>query len=508
MSSNFSGLSAAVLSLLTVWCCAFSLAKSRDSIAGTEPLGFQRFFKAYGELSLTRLQGENQRLQTLQEAATNEDIHQGSLFVTPSLNHLMRVSPDLPAPNTIRNRSTDIRGGYRQSFSSGTTVELRGQKFFEQSNPLFSAVDQDLSINLAQDLVRNSLGYGRRVQRQLGQAQRLQADEAFRQSELEVCSEAFDLYVNAYTLQQRTNLLRSLFADSQNSYNKLKGQQRQGLIHEVDALSSKNDFLNLQSQLLSAEQELVNGKNQLAIYLPPSQMSALVIPTPEKQMPSMDQVLKEAQNSPVLGPPSDPSAVESSPTSENLRLRAAQRQQQTGELNVTLQKQSTLPELTLNLTMGAREGRFAPGGVPTGFQENYLAASVDWRWPLFQKGASASYRTALAQLKNAKIQQSVLKQNLKVELENLLATEELLKKQLQLSQDQLKDLQRKARLALKQMNSGRIEYETYLLHKNAVRTLQLETLNLQGREWRNRFNIQRFLASMTSSFCSLKAVSL
>gem|GEM_PF-4719086 len=216
---------------------------------------FQQFFKAYGTLSLSRIEGENRRLNTLQQAQNNLDVAQGEFFVTPSLNHLKRRFPETPGANDISNRSVDIQGGYRQAFSTGTQLELRGQKFLERSNPLFTAIDSDYSFRVSQDLIRNRFGRGLRAQKKLGMNQVAQAKEDFRQSELSICSEAFDLYVDAHALQNRLELLQAQFNDSERSYRKMKRQQRKGLIHEVDALSSKNDFLDIQSQLLGAKQE-------------------------------------------------------------------------------------------------------------------------------------------------------------------------------------------------------------------------------------------------------------
>jgi len=82
--------------------------------------------------------------------------------------------------------------------------------------------------------------------------------------------------------------------------------------------------------------------------------------------------------------------------SKTLRVQRAERQIQSEQIALTQQKQNTLSDLKLNFQLGTKEGRFNQGPANSIlFSENYLGVSLDWKWPLFQKGADSSYRTAI-----------------------------------------------------------------------------------------------------------------
>ncbi|MCJ8276828.1 MAG: hypothetical protein HRT44_03950, partial [Bdellovibrionales bacterium] len=135
---------------------------SSTALASTT-LNFNDFLNEYQTKSTRVLDAQQNLAQAERTQQSQTDYWQSRLSLNPELNFEERITESSPQIITP-NRNQKFSATYTQTAPSGTTVELSGVEFIEQSNPLLSSLDSAYSAKITQDLSRNAFGLTQRSQ--------------------------------------------------------------------------------------------------------------------------------------------------------------------------------------------------------------------------------------------------------------------------------------------------------------------------------------------------------
>jgi|GEM_PF-2827198 len=446
--------------------------------AGSPQLNFGRFLNAYLEGSTSSLQAQQNFAQATQQSQISQDVSTGELSAQPTLSHEKRVIPAIPSLNTY-NRALDVQGTYTQDFSTGSQVQVRAQEFIEQSNPLFQAYDRSTSVGLNQDLYNNGFGYEQRRRRRQGKLQGLIAQLELRQAQVGVCEEAFNLYTDAYVQQQRWKILEAQLKDAGKALANSRRLFRQRLMNRVDLLSSESDYIQTKNDVDQALQVLKNGQQQIAIYIEGGMSADAHLESPANYL-----------------------QTKAAPQDEDpLLIALAKNRVASSEIGIERAKSQARNNLDLGVELGHREGRRIGDAGFNRFTEDYVAANMKFSIPTFNKSNPANINFALKTQRNAILSKILAERTQLTQIKNLQALVKLFNSQVTSSEKRLKLLKEKEDLAYNRMKSGRLEFENYLLHRDAFRTHQINHLLLLKDLWTNRFLVLKESASANTPFC-------
>lgn len=444
----------------------------------TNSLSFESFLSQYQKKNMTSLKARQKLSLAEKLKDQNTDFWQSRLIANPQMNFLDRrfVSGNQP---DIYNRSQSIAGSFWQSFPTGTSLEVRGQKFLEVQNPLLSALDHSRSAKISQDLIRNSFGLSQRVGIDKARVDFHIAGLEYRQALVSACQEAFNLYTETYIQQEILLLFKSQLNDAKKIDRLYRRLYRNRLINKINKISSQSDFINTRLQVEMEEQKLLNNKRRMEVYLSESAGPGFQLQTPS-------------------------SFLKAFPDSEGERTLTetlVTQQLTSWDFEVERRRSDRWTDMQLSLEVGDRTGRLGFGGRLSVFNENYLLASLKMSFDLINQSEDADLRNAIKN-KNALFRQKKITEKIqKTRIQNLLATGKLIKGQVARQKEQIRLLKEKMALAFGQMKKARLDFEQYLLHKNAYLNQKKNFLNLQKDLWLNQFEVQKEFSHIRPQFC-------
>ena len=176
-------------------------------------LSFNQFLKEYQQKSRQALSAEQNLARSLNTRTQSTDQWKSRLTATPQLGFTERQF-ESGGGSDISNRSQSITGKFSQSLPTGTNLEVNAQKFIENQNPLFQSIDRSYSLKVSQDLIKNSFGRSQRALRRKADLDYQVAKLNYRQSKVQSCEEAFNLYSDTFIQQEITQLLQSQLKDA------------------------------------------------------------------------------------------------------------------------------------------------------------------------------------------------------------------------------------------------------------------------------------------------------
>lgn len=466
------------LTFITTCITTCLLLVGQTSLAAAK-LPFHTFLKEYQKKSGAILQAQQNLSRSEFSRDSNSDQWQSRLTATPEINFLGRNFDDSSFDN-ISNRNQSIAGSYSQLFPTGTKLEVTGQKFIEVANPLFSSYDRSYSANITQDLFRNAFGETQRAQTHKAKTDYKIAELEFLNSVATSCEEAFQLYTEAYIQQEITDLLRSQLMDAQKALTISRRLYKNKLINKIDKLTSESDFINTKQDADQATLKLINTKRQILAFL--------------ESKPSLDFLLNNPGQ--LLNSNITPRAQKT--MNEILALHRLKSQ----EIDIQRSQSDRRTDVQLNLTVGERYGRTRITNTSFAeFKEDYLLASVNIGFDIIKKTEDADLRNAITQKNNLEKVKRVTETTQKMRLDNLYANHELLQQQVQSSEIQVKLLQEKMKIAFNQMRRAKLDFQNYLLHRNAFLNQKINSLNLQKELWFNQVAIQKEFAQRPMNAC-------
>ncbi|MCB0378445.1 MAG: TolC family protein [Bdellovibrionales bacterium] len=452
----------------------FNLSQAKEPT----PLNFSQFRDGYLKSSDNIIQAQRNLTLAENQLETKTDVWKSQLNLTPQVNFATRQLDTIPSI-TSSWRAKNISATYSQLMPTGTSFQLKGTEYIEKQNPLLSSLDSDYSAQLSQDLFKNSFGYSQRSQTKKAELDYKIAQIEFTMQTTKTCQEAFSTYVDAYIYQQRLAILKKQLQDAEKALKSNRRLHRNRLIQKVDLLSSESDFLQSQIQTQKAEQLFKNAARGLEIFLGEHKVSQLLDPSPHLgQLPSDKDV-------------------------KTLTEKIAHLRYQSQDHEVDRVRSDRWSEIQLGLQLGQRKGRLSTGSALEPFEEKYLNASLNFSFDIINKTEDSALQSAL-QIRN---QFEVIKERVKVSqdsvVKNLLENQNIFSQQVETSKKRIQLLDQKAKLAFEQMQKARLDFENYLLHRNAFRNEQLNFLSYQKDLWMNHFALQGELISEEKAFCGV-----
>lgn len=444
-----------------------------------QSLSFQDFLKVYQETSARALDASQNYSRAENQLVRDTDMWQSRLTATPQVEFLERTFPAAPADG-VSFRAQDVSVNFEQKLPTGTNLELSGQKFLEVQNPLVSSVDLRYSARVTQDLFRNSFGRTQRAQMRKARTEFQVAQMQLRQSQVESCGEAFELYTETYIQQEIVKHLQAQMKDARQALKIARQLHKTRLINEIDMLSSESDFLNTQLQTQQAEQRLENNRRQIQAYL-------------QQKLPT-DFKLKDPRVflSRYRGVPEDQPTLTELIASSRLKGQ---------EWDVERSRTDRWADVQLGVEAGETEGRFGFSGPLLAFNDSFLKATLTVGLDIINRTEDSDLKNAIRLQNSLAKQKQITHKTQKSAVENLSALNKLLRLQVISSEKQVALLEKKAKAAFDQMKRARLDFENYLLHRNAYLDRKVNDLNLKKDYWLNQFNLQKEYAHQAPEFC-------
>lgn len=440
---------------------------------------FKTFLSQYLKNSSETLTAQRQLSQAQARREQSADQWKSRLEIAPELSFEQQNFNDARPNNS--NRTSNLSGRFTQQMPSGTNLEVSGQKYLETQNPLAQAIDRRYSAKISQDLLKNAFGKSQTAETEKGALDFKVAELEFRQTLINSCETAFSLYSDAYIQQEVVRLLKTQLKDAKKALDISRKLYRDRIINKVDKLTSENDFLNTQIQVEQAIQKLINSKRQIQAFL--------------ASRSSLDF---------QLSPPKD--FLNSNPkawSGETLSEVILKQRLDSQGWAVDKARSDRWTDLQLGVEAGETYGRLALGGPLFNYQEQYLKANISIGLDFINKTEDATLKTAIEQRNALAREQQTLQRTQHSTVASLIAMNTLLSQQLQNSEKQVQLLKEKMDMAFQQMKRAKLDFQNYLLHRNAYLNQEQTYLNLQREQWLNLFKLQKEFAHKNSNLCEV-----
>jgi outer membrane protein TolC len=455
---------------------------SRSVQAGPTTIDFSRFLKDYLATSSESLAARRQLSMAERQRVQQTDLWQSRLTASENLAFESQNFEGGGRPDT-NFRTNNITGRLTQNFPTGTVFEVTGQKFIEAQNPLFNAIDRRYSASLTQDLLKNSFGKSQRAQADQGENDYAVAELQYRQAIVNSCEEAFQLYTETFIQQEVVALLEKQLKDAQKALKISRQLFRDRLINKVDQLTSESDFIDTRLQVEQAQQQLINRKRQIQAFFNHAPVGDFVLQDPSTFLKAS---LVSSQG-PTL-------------TEVILQRRVASQ-----DLAVEKARSDRWTDLQLGLEAGETFGRLAFNGPLVNYNEQFLRANLSVGFDLVNNTENANLKNAIYQKNSLEKEKSTLARTQRTKIDGLTAMNDLLHQQLKSSQKQAALLKEKMQIAFNQMKRARLDFQNYLLHRNAYLSQKRNNLDLQKDLWLNQLALQKEFAHQAPELCEVSS---
>ena len=445
-------------------------------------LSFNTFLKDF----LTK-NGDVLRAQRVLSSAQQNKVQQSDqwksrLTASPELS-FEKQKFDSASRNDNSNRTSNLSGQLTQMMPTGTRLEVNAQKYLETQNPLFSSLDRSYSAKLTQDLVRNSFGKTQSAQKDKAIMDYDVAELEFRQSLVNSCESAFNLYADAFIQQEIVDLLKSQYVGAKKAVAISRRLFKDRLINRIDKLSSESDFIDTQLQVQQAEQQLANNKRRIQAFL-------------GQPMPANFQ---------LFDPSSFVQQNKSLPNSETLSEIIIKKRVKSQEMDVDRARSDRWTDVELGLEVGERFGRLSFSGPLINYNEEFLKASVTVGLDIINNTENADLKNAIYVRNSLERENDILTRTQRSKIDSLTAMDSLLEEQVKSSESQVKMLKEKMDIAFTQMKRAKLDFQNYLLHRNAFLNQKRNYLNLKKDLWLNKFSLQKEFAHSLPQLCEVKS---
>lgn len=452
--------------------------------AQTSPhiLNFATFLNEYQDKSTAIIEAKQGFSIAQQTKDANSDFWRSRIEASPEMSFLSRQYDGSSGQPDIGNRSQNINGTFTQLTPTGTQFELKGQKYIEVQNPLFSSLDRSYSAKITQDLFNNAFG---KTQRAIAKRAEIDLEVAglkYLESVINSCQEAYKLYIETFTQQEITKVYDNMLKDAKIANANSQRLYQDRLITKIDKLSSETDLMTTQIQAEQSLQKLIANKRQIAAFLPENQNIGfeLIMPSEFIENSTFD------------------------PNKQTLKVLIAEQKLKSQEIDIERSRSNRWTDLELGLEAGQRIGRFGFTGTLVGYTEEYLLTSLKVGIDVINKTEDADLRNSIRQKNLLAVQRETLHFTQNNLIASLYDNHKLLLLQQKSSRLQVKLLDEKMKIAFEQTKMAKLEFENYLLHRNAFLNQKINDLNLQKDLWLNFFAIQKEYAHEKPAFCEAK----
>ncbi len=455
------------------------LGLSQPTAAALPAISFNAFLKNYLQQSAESLGARRQLSSAQRLKVERQDQWTSRLEATENLSFEKQSFESGGRPDNS-NRTNSLSGQFIQNMPTGTKLEVGGQKFIETQNPLFNSIDRRYSAKLTQDLIRNSFGKSQRALMKQGQMDFKVAELEYRQSIVNSCEDAFSLYADAYIQQEIADLLQAQLKDAQKAVNVSRKLFKDRLINKVDQLTSENDFIDTRLQVEQAQQKLLNTKRQIQAFIESQNSLDFILQDPSDFLPEKPELTSSTLPEEIIA----------------LRLKSQ-------NFNVEKARSDRWTELQFGVEVGENFGRLALNGPLVNYNEQFLRANLTVGFDLLNNTEDAQLKNAVFQKNSLEKERHTLNKTQKNKIESLIAMNTLLSQQVTSSAKQVQLLEEKMRIAFNQMKRAKLDFQNYLLHRNAYLNQQRTFLNLKKDLWLNRFALQKEYAHQSPQLCEV-----
>lgn len=235
-------------------------------------------------------------------AGTNVPQYDESFFVQYNWRHRTQTNPNSFSTGipVLLVDSGDISGGIQRGFKTGAQAQLFYSQSTQQSNNLVSEVNPftsgNLNLQITQPLLR---GFGIAVNNRfirVAQNQVKISDFAFRQQLIATVANLANLYADLVSFNEDVKVRKSALSLSEKLYSDNRKQVEIGTMAPIDIVRAEAEVARSQQELTQSETQLLQQETIIKNYLSrtgvnsPLIAEARIIPTDTMQMPEVEAV--------------------------------------------------------------------------------------------------------------------------------------------------------------------------------------------------------------------------
>jgi outer membrane protein TolC len=235
-------------------------------------------------------------------SGTNVPSFDESIYLTYDFGH--RTSPQA---NTRLTGTTALifdnrawNAGIQRGFSTGATAQLGYSQTFQESNSLGNAINPfrqgNLSLNVTQPLLR---GFGIALNTRfirIAKNEVKQADLTFKQQVIATVASVVNLYSDLVSFNEDVKVRKQALSLAEKLYNDNKKQVEIGTLAPIEIVRAEAEVARAQQELTTAETQLLQQETIIKNYLSrtgvnsPIIADARIVPTDQLRMPETEQV--------------------------------------------------------------------------------------------------------------------------------------------------------------------------------------------------------------------------
>jgi outer membrane protein len=267
------------------------------------------------------------------------------------------------------------------------------------------------------------------------------------------------IYYGVVAAGEGLNIAESAVERSEDHLRTARIQYNQGRVTKLDLLSAETEFNRSKTELLNARNGIEQAKSALNMML--GFPLDTIVDVEGKVQVKIDTFELDSLNNLAL--------------TMRPEIKSMKKLNQAAKLGEKLQYFSLLPDIVF-------VGSFSYD-KPVGFDnawDNDMTATIAFSWPLFQgfSRLDAIKKTSLT-VEQSIIREKIVKEGIKMEVENLLLTYRLNKQRLALSEEQLKRAEEAYGMADKQYKAGYISALEYKDIELGYKSAEFAYLNAQ-----------------------------
>jgi outer membrane protein TolC len=402
-----------------------------------------------------------------------------TFYVTYDYGH--RTSPQA---NTRLTGTTALifdnrawNAGIQRGFATGATAQIGYSQTFQESNSLGNAINPfrqgNVSANVTQPLLRGfGLALNRRFIR-IAQNEVKQADLTFKQQVIATVASVVNLYSDLVSYNEDVKVRKQALSLAEKLYNDNRKQVEIGTLAPIEIVRAEAEVARAQQELTTAETQLLQQETIIKNYLSrtgvnsPVVADARIIPTDQLRMPETEQI-RPIQDLVEM-------AVANRPELEQTRLAI-----ENSRISLQGSKSQLMPALDLvaSTTNNGLAGRVNPL-LPTTPEGQLLGGNA------IEPGFLGGLGTVWNQLLGRNYPNYSIGFQLSIPLRNRTAQADVIRDQLQLRQNELRQRQELNQIrvdvqnALIGLQQSRARYQA----AQKSRVLQEQTLDAEQKKY-------------------------
>jgi len=320
-----------------------------------------------------------------------------------------------------------------------------------------------LKIGLNQPLWRDFAGNLRRAQKKSLSHQANALHWQHQQNTLDVCLNAISFFTTFFSEQEKVKSYKSILGTSEEVFKKTKGAYHKKMIQKTNLIAAETDYLSTKELYLSSLNRLKKQKKKLHL---------------ETELQA-----DEFNNPSTFFNKISPLPHHETPIHNSFQLKASLEDIQRAYSQLDYSKQNSMPQLNLIASAGKNTHKQFLSSIDT--SEKIYEIGIQFQLPLWNPSSHSEISSALYQLKIAELNHQNKLKSLETETYSQQLDFGFSEEQLSRSQQKNKLLKEQALIALRELNSGKIGFQEYLLIRDRHLSEEMNALDIQVRHWEN-----------------------